>query len=662
MNIKYDIEPTVLYKKVNNQLSQLATVKFEGIKFPKDINFKLNLFTDGWKKEFKIDSKNRNNNYDFKNTYFEIYIPVVKEESKCRAVLEINDDKFEKDVVLKPRRMWEVHIQNFTHTDIGFTDLPSRVAEGYKDSIKSILNFYNETKDFDEDSIYKWNVETGYWLENALSGLSSNQLIQFKNMIKNSHAEITPLYVAHTSELNDEETLIRSLYFAFEFAKECGVRIETAMASDITGQPWILPQVFSKSGIKYFSTAVNATMAKALKLDRPFYWQSRDGSKILLLDTDERQAYQEGVMIGLHQDYNTVLKKLPAYLKDLEETDNFKFDLIALRAPGYPGDNTKPNVAVSYIVKEWNKIWEYPKLKISTYGSYFRKFEKIYGKSLKTYCGAWPDWWVSYHGAVAFEIGVNRNTHSDIITGERLSSILKTYNGKSFYYPESELKEVYKKMFLADEVDWSSYTSISEPDCLQSKGQRYENASFVYQAAINAEEIAENSKSCLAKMGKSNTKSSIVVSNCLDFERSEVAEVVLPRKLFKDKKGFKIFDSISGSEVKSQFIEPDIHDIQTGNARIALAAENIPPLGFKVFDFTVYDTDKGCEDIDDAQSGKIENCFYKVIYDNKTGQIEKIIDKDLDMDLIDTKSGFKFNQFIYESDTNKRFIDLSRHE
>lgn len=77
-------------------------------------------------------------------------------------------------------KKWEIHIQNFTHTDIGFTDLPSRVARGYRESVRSILDFCNETKDFDEGSKYKWNIETGYWLENALVGLNKNDLDKFK--------------------------------------------------------------------------------------------------------------------------------------------------------------------------------------------------------------------------------------------------------------------------------------------------------------------------------------------------------------------------------------------------------------------------------------------------------------------------------------------------
>ncbi len=652
----FEITTTVFFKQIDKILHQKVRLFLEKENNKELKNITLLIHSAGWEKKLTFAEK------ELVDNYFDFFIPAARNSEKINAEISDGDSTLKKEFILKPRRKWEIHIQNFTHTDIGYTDLPSRVVRVYRESARAILDFYDETRDFDEGSKYKWNIETGYWLENALTGLKKNELKKFQDLIKSGFIEITPLYVAHTSEFNDEETLIRSLYFAFKFAKECGVNIVTAMSSDVTGQPWLLPQILSRSGIKYFSTAVNATMAKALKLERPFYWQSLDGSKVMVLDTDERQAYQEGVMIGLHEDYETVYEKLPKYLEDLEDTGNFNFDLIAFRMPGYPGDNTKPNVKVSYIVREWNRIWDYPKLIISTYRDYFHKFERLYGDKINTYSGAWPDWWVNYHGAAAFETGVNRKTHSDIINAERFSTILNINEKESYKYPKSGIDYVYSKLFLADEADWGSYNSVSEPDCLQSKGQRYENASFVYQAAIDAKELSDNSRNLLSKMSGIDTELGIVVSNPLSFNRSEIVEISVPKKIFNNGKGFKIIDSVTGKEVKSQFILPELHDLQTASLRIAFFAEGVPPLGFKVFNFIIDDSDKNYETSKSLLSAQIENDFYKVIFEQDSGTIKKIIDKDLKKDITDGKSDYQFNQFIYDSDENKRIVDLSQHE
>lgn len=654
--LDYKIETTVLFHKVQNRLFQVSELNLN--RKIENRKIKLTLTTANWEKEFSLLSDNSDT--------FNIDLPPIESDEKCKSVLLINDQKIEKDIMLKCRRKWDVHIQNFSHTDIGYTDLPSRVIKGYEKSLKLIIEFCAGTKNLNDNCKYKWNIETGYWLENAINNFNDKEIESVKRLVRERLLEITPLYVSHTSEFNDEETLIRSLYFGFEFARECGVKIESAMATDSTGQPWILPQILYKSGIKYFSTAVNIAMAKALKLPRPFYWESLDGSKVLLFDTDERQAYQEGFMLGVNESYEAVIKKLPLYLKELEESNRYLWDLIALRNTGNGGDNSQPKIDVCYVVKEWNSRWEYPKLRISTYTDYFKEFEKKYGKILKTFSGAWPDWWVNYHGAVAFETGVNRHTHTDIIDGERLSSFLKIYKPNLYNYPKNELREIYKKTLLADGLDWTSYCSVSEPDCLQSKGQLSEEMSFVYQAAINAREVAENSRLNIPKITLSDSKYSIVITNTLNWDRSEIVQVSIPNKIFDERNDYKILDSKTGENVLSQVIEPTLHDIQSGKKRIAFKANNIPAMGFKIYDFVIEEKKNffiGSENQKDIINNTlIQNPFYQVKYNPASGQIESIIDKSVNRELIDIGGFYKFNQLIYESTKKKRIVDLSQHD
>lgn len=660
MSLDFEIDTTVLFHRVKGDIVQIAQLQL-----PEKISrekAKLILQTSIWEREFDILCQNSKSIF--------IDIPPLEFDTNCKACLLVGRERIEKEVVLRARRRWEVHIQNFSHTDIGYTDLPSRVIRGYRSAIELIIRFCKETAGFPLYARYKWNVETGYWLENALEGLSPNRLNALKEFIREGLIEITPLYVAHTSEFNDEETLIRSLYFGFDFARKCGVKIKTAIASDSTGQPWMLAQLLTKTGIKYFSTAVNIAMAKALELPRPFYWKSLDGSRILVMDTDERQAYQEGVMVGVNKSYSTLLMKLPKYLKELEDNNRYAFDLIALRNTGYEGDNTQPNINICNVVKEWNNNWEYPKLIISTYTSFFEKFEERYGSKLETYYGAWPDWWVNYHGACAFETGINRYTHGRILEAERLSSLLKIIGGESYLYQKNELKEIYKKMLLADEADWSSFSSVSEPDGLQSRGQRFEEATFVYQAAINAEEVSDKAKLTIAKIGSSGTKYSLVVINPLSWDRSETVEVSVPKKILMEAKEFRIVDPISGEEVAAQIIKPTERDRQSGKIRVAFCTQKVPAIGFKVYHFIV---DRKAEQPEYIvtepryRNSSIDNCgyvandFYEVKYDPVTGLVYSIIDRGNGKQLIDHCSCFRFNQLVYESTKEKRRVDLSRH-
>lgn len=649
MSFQFELDTTIFFRKKNDGLYQVVKLTIDSErKYP---GAELLIKAPGWDKKFSLASLKKGKNS------IDLDIPVLKRDTECKAILKADSSRVEKFMTLKAHRQWEVHFQNFAHTDIGYTDLPSRVKKSYVRAIKSIMRFCEETKDLDNDSKYRWNVETGYWLENAMNGLDKGELTRFKELVEEKRVEITPLYVAHTSEFNDEETLIRSIYFGFSFARECGVKIRTAMASDSTGQPWLFPQILSKSGVRYLSTAVNATMARAPKLPRPFYWESLDGCRILVLDTDERQAYQEGVMVGINESYEVARRKLAAYLLDLEEQGRYQFNLLALRNPGHLGDNTQPNINISYLVKKWNEKWVYPRLKVSTYTSFFEKFEKKYEDKIKTFSGAWPDWWVNYQGACAFETGVNRHTHTDIIEAERLSALLKIKNPKQYHYPKDELKDIYRKILIADEADWGSHSSVVDPDGLQAKGQMVESFSAVYQAAIDAKEIARNARGEMSKMAAPNTKMGIMVTNSLSWKRSDVVTVSIPLKLLEGKESVRIIDSERGKAILSQFIG---NERQTGDLKIVFKAENIPALGFKVYDLIPENRENSR--VDSIPKGnEIENRFYKVKYDLATGKIESIFDKELGRELIDEKSQYSWNQLIYESPEKPRVVDLGTH-
>ena len=645
--MNYSVRTTVLFHTADGALLQRASLSLDS---PLEEGpFNLSIAAQKWKKEFSFswDKGGRD------AWFFDI--PALDQDTECLCILSAGDEKWEKIIKLKNRRRWEVHIQNFTHTDIGYTDLPSRVAKSCKRSLKKIIEFCERTADYDIDSSYKWNVEIGYWLENALEGLTEEEREKVKTLVREGRIDLCPLYVSHTSDFNDEETSIRSLYFVFQFAEECGAQVKCAMASDSPGQPMFFPQLFLKSGVKYFSTAVNATMAKAPKLPRPFYWKSPDGAKILVLDTDERQAYQEGVMVGLPESYEKSERMLPLYLEDLEEDGKYDYPLIALRTPGSPGDNTLPTMNVSDIVKKWNETWTYPKLTISTYTQFFEKFEQKYGDQVKIFSGAWPDWWALYNGASAFETGVNRHTHGDLIEGERLAALLYAEDQKSYPYPGEDLRDAYRTMLLADEADWSAYSSVTEPDGLQARGQKAEEAAFVYQSAVNAREIVLEARKKLGDFCSPNTRHGIAVVNMLSWKRSGTVRAEIPASYLEGRENILIKDSATGETAPCQVLP---QNPQTNNKDVLFIAQSVPAMGFKVYD--IFPSDEPSEKKGEA-TGAAENLFYCLQYDKDTGRIFSIKDKDTGTDLLDPKSEYAFNQLIYEYTTEPRFVTLKDH-
>jgi alpha-mannosidase len=107
-----------------------------------------------------------------------------------------------------------------------------------------------------------------------------------------------------------------------------------------------------------------------------------------------------------------------------------------------------------------------------------------------------------------------------------------------------------------------------------------------------------------------------VVFNPLSWERSEICYLDLPKEY--SEKNFKIIDE-KKQEIPFQIIEE--------NKKIAFSAKNIPSIGYKVFYLVESKTPADFKGGVKISNGEIENDFFKVKVDSKTGNISSIFDK-----------------------------------
>ncbi|WP_431217013.1 hypothetical protein ACQ86N_22180 [Puia sp. P3] len=74
---------------------------------------------------------------------------------------------------------------------------------------------------------------------------------------------------------------------ATQLGKECNVKVDAAMISDVPGYTWGTIAAMSQAGIKYFSAAPNYFDRIGNILvqweDKPFYWVSPSGKEKLLV-------------------------------------------------------------------------------------------------------------------------------------------------------------------------------------------------------------------------------------------------------------------------------------------------------------------------------------------------------------------------------------------
>jgi hypothetical protein len=236
----------------------------------------------------------------------------------------------------------------------------------------------------------------------------------------------------------------------------------------------------------------------------------------------------------------------------------------------------------------------------------------------------------------------------------RLSTVLKIRQRGGYAYPADELREAYRTMLLADEADWGAYSSVTEPDSLQTRGQRAEEQAFVFQVAINAGELAQNAVVGLARSARPRGHHGILVANASGWQRSEVVTVSIPESIVGPEKGVRIIDAETGETVLSQVVE-----VQSDRParRVAFRTDGVPPLGFRT-----YDVEPGPADAaEDVRDGRCGNDYYEASWDTATGAILDLRERGSPRDLLDPASPYRLGELVYETPEAPRSVSLRTH-
>ena len=565
----------------------------------------------------------------------------------------------------------KIFIVHHTHVDIGYTEPQTAVFENQARFIDQVLDYCRKTDGYPEGSKFKWTCEVSWTVKNYFER-RPERIKEFITRVNEGRIEVTGLYLNGT-ELFTVEELIRSFYFAKELEKRYGIEVISAMNSDIPGLSWIIPQILAKFGIRYLSMSTNPIRSFTPKVPFPFYWISPNGSKVLTWNTESKSPescwYSMGYTLGFADSYEKVSRFLPDYINHLEQ-EKYPYDAQCLRMGR---DNLFPHFQLSKIVKEWNKKHNSPEVIISLNKEFFQYMEKKYKDKFPSYKLAWPDPWADGNASGAYETGLSRDTHRELITVEKLASILSSLKED---YPEERIKKIWDNISFFDEHTWGANESIDKPYSFQTKAQWAIKSSFLYQAAAETKTLLGKSPTTLWKFpggierGQTHLPLTIATTdwqldklgrhirvsrgkrfglfNPLPWGRKDIAVLKFSPEELEETGGFQI--KTEGKNLSYQM------DRDKGKVEISFLAENILPLGYQTFEVIPGKSPLSKSNFSFTKQS-IENNFFRIIFDPITGGIKSIKDKELKIELIDQKSPYKFNQYIYEEITSKKGRD-----
>lgn len=700
------IEPTVFFTRQGNGLRQLVRVNLENTGEARESS--LRVHTDGVDESLSLGLVAPG------KTECEVFVPDIRRSVEVSfALLSDGAVQDEKSIRWTPQRHWEVHLIQYAHHDMGYTDLPSEVLEEYMGFYDQVIQFCEETEDWADDSAkFRYQCEQAWSLVHYIENRPKEVVERLVHFIKNGQIEVPALFGNEILELCGHEELIRLLYPSFRLKREFGIDIGPALLADIPGLSWGLASVLAGIGQRYFVLAMPIwyfrgvhplwDLEKALPIgvDRPAacWWEGPDGARVLLW------APMHGVGEWHPYSFEQAMHDLPAKLASLEE-DDYAYDMMSYTLRGGAYDNAPPTLRFAHMAKEWNERWAYPRLINTTYKPFLEEFEKRWGDTLKTLRGDVPG--TDYSVAATCtpkETAVDRNTHDALLRAEKLSTLAGLVS--EYEYPGAVIDEAYRETFYYDLHCWG----YMDPGGPAQDATWSEKANHAYRAAALSHRLTLNAANRIVDeiaYPKDPSQEGDVyyftVFNSLSHERTDVVRV--PMRTWapggghpywwepKDADRWPLL--VLGSAVGRHIVTPpyslfeqpfELVDVDTGEgvpyqlatlddpqaavpwapervamgkidprhlSEVVFVAEKLPEMGYRTYKIVP------CEQwpvfaapvaVAKSESGHVmENSFYKLHLDPGNRVIASLFDKDLGQELVDAEAPHGFAQMIVRS-------------
>jgi alpha-mannosidase len=406
-----------------------------------------------------------------------------------------------------PVQFKEIHLIHHSHTDFGFTDLPSTDINLHVDYIRQALDFADATRDYPDEARFRWTCESALITERFLQGASADEKQRFAGAVRRGQIEVAAmphnmLGVTSRAEWAAVVDRLAPLWKAY------GSRV--AMQDDVNGFPWgVLPSL-REHGIDAVWMGTNDDTAVPLTaMPEPWWWEGPDGKKTLVWSG---KAYGWGYFLfhktewrrgpvpsaadvwynppSGDETWNASPENLDKAQKILEKqlatVSYYKHPVIAFQVTNmWRYDNDPPAREIADFVKAWNAADRQPRLVMSTPSRFLSRLRETAGDRITVVRrGDWQDWWADGATSTPELLVANQKAKrilADLPAAARLLGAAKAVDQLPAY------GDAWLSAILFDEHTWGAFNSISQPYHPRAAGGIAEKADFAYRAAEQAE-------------------------------------------------------------------------------------------------------------------------------------------------------------------------------
>jgi hypothetical protein len=601
------VKPTMFFVRQDDRLRRLVEVVVELTAPAADVS--LQVEAGGEKFDVPVDQPD-----SFSSLSREVGVPDSTEPLDVTVTATVGGRSKSTTVTVPPQRKWKIFVAASAHTDIGYTHLQPECAERNSQNIDTAAKLIEQYPDF------KWNCEVAWQVENYLATRDEKQIARFLELARRRSIGVQALYVNVLTGLCSHEEFCRQTYFAHRLHREYGIPYSSAMINDVPTCVGATPMMLAGAGIRYFSNGINNTRGFTFTemYDKsPCWWEGPDGSRVLMVFI---KSIAYAWRFGLHDDLATARQKTTAILRKYEAREHYPYD--AIFGNGAVSDNRLIDLRLPEVVKEWNDRYAFPKMILCDNAEFFEYIEENYSDQLPVVRGSGGTYWEDGAGSSARETALCRNAHESLDSAERLLSLASRLDRRQ--YPRQDVDRAWRNAMLYDEHTWGSYYSVRQPDHEQAIGQWKIKSQFAVDADQQSRQLLKQGAEAIASMVDTEDRS-LVVLNTASWPRTDVLEVSLPEGM--------------------SVIDPPSSCCRLGETTLALVRD-VPSCGYRVLRVGAK------ADVPTAQpleGTRIESRFYRLEFDPATGAITSLVDKPLRRDLVDAKTPYRLNQYLYVS-------------
>ncbi|HXJ95565.1 MAG TPA: polysaccharide lyase family protein [Terriglobia bacterium] len=621
------IDPTIFYAKADGELSELTHVT---VTHSDPVQRgEVTLTVAG--KTLKADIPQ---GHDFGEERVEFAVPEVSSTTEAEATVHLDGHTLKSRLTFTPRRKWNIDLAPHAHLDIGFTDYQAKIAEIHNRNLDRLLD------EIEAHPEMRFNLDGSWIVQQYLA--SRNQATQ-ERLLKLVHEGkiAVPVQLANLmTGYPTLEELIRSTDYTHDLHEHDGFPFDYANITDVPSYTWSYPSVLAALGVKYFSAAANSDRGPILLYGRwntkaPFWWEGPDGQKVLM--SYSRQYSQLWFVCGIPPQEANCRQALPTFFQQYD-SPAYKPDTVLMFGSQF--ENTYLVPGEREFVEKWDAQYAYPRIQLATFPDFMRYVDQHYGSELETVKGDGGPYWEDGYGTDVHYLTIDRESQQRAPSAEKLSTIA-TYFENNVSGPAGEVRAMWNDLVLYAEHTFTSWGGYSRPQSQETVRQFEVKDNFAVDGRLRVNAILDQSLSQLAdKIHVPAT--AFVVFNPLNWTRTDLVETDLDA-------GDTIVEYPGKAPVPFEVLAK-----HSGYDHVRFLAREVPSLGYRCYQ-VVQPHQHGVTHSEQAAlpaSNAIENAYYRIEVDPEAGAIKSIFDKQLNRDIVDASSPYRFNQYLYVSGGN----------